>query len=68
MINKINAVVGTLFAMIFFAGITITLNKSNMISFFDVLPVYIIMGGTFYMMSVEVMECLREDTKKKKKK
>ena len=68
MINKINAVVGTLFAMTFFSGITITLNKSNMISFFDVLPVYIIMVGTFYMMSVEVMECLREDTKKKKKK
>ena len=68
MINKINAVVGTLFAMLFFTGITITLNKSNMITFLDVLPVYIIMGGTFYMMSIEVMECLREDTKGKKKK
>ena len=68
MINKINAVVGTLFAMLFFAGITVTLNKSNMITFLDVLPVYIIMGGTFYMMSIEVMECLREDTKGKKKK
>ena len=68
MINKINAVVGTLFAMLFFGGITITLNKSNMITFLDVLPVYIIMGGTFYMMSIEVMECLREDTKGMKKK
>jgi len=68
MMNKINAVVGTLFAMLFFGGITLTLNKSNMITFFDVLPVYIIMGGTFFMMSVEVIECLKEDTKKKKKK
>jgi len=68
MMNKINAVVGTLFAMTFFGGITLTLNKSNMITFFDVLPVYIIMLGTFYMMGVEVYECLTADTKKKKKK
>jgi hypothetical protein len=39
-----------------------------MITFLDVLPVYIIMLGTFYMMGVEVYECLTADTKKKKKK
>ena len=33
MINKINSVIGTLAAIIFFSGITYTLNKSNMITF-----------------------------------
>ena len=67
MINKINSVIGTLAAIIFFVGITVTLNKSNMITFLDVLPVYIIMLATFCMMGVEVYECLTEDTKKRKK-
>ena len=67
MINKINSVIGTLAAIIFFAGITVTLNKSNMITFWDVLPVYVIMLATFCMMGIEVYECLTEDTKKKKK-
>lgn len=67
MINKINSVIGTLAAIIFFSGITYTLNKSNMITFLDVLPVYIIMFATFCMMSVEVYQCLTEDTEKKKK-
>ncbi|MBL61203.1 MAG: hypothetical protein CMI85_03650 [Candidatus Pelagibacter sp.] len=56
MINKIAAIIGTSLTIIFLLGVTITLNASNMITFFDILPVWIIMGAAIFMMMVEVLE------------
>lgn len=56
MINKIAAIIGTGLTIIFLLGVTITLNASNMITFFDILPVWIIMGAAIFMMMVEVLE------------
>jgi low affinity Fe/Cu permease len=54
-INKITAIIGTGLAIVFLLGLTVTLNKSNMIGFFDILPVYIIMGVSITMMLCEVL-------------
>ena len=54
-INKITAIIGTGLAILFLLGLTITLNKSNMIGFFDILPVYIIMAVSITMMLCEVL-------------
>ena len=56
MINKIAAILGTGLTIIFLLGVTITLNASNMITFFDILPVWIIMGVAIFMMMIEVLE------------
>ena len=56
MINKIAAILGTGLTIIFLLGVTITLNASNMITFFDILPVWIIMGAAIFMMMIEVLE------------
>ena len=56
MMNKIAAIIGTGLTIIFLLGVTITLNASNMITFFDILPVWIIMGAAIFMMMVEVLE------------
>ena len=69
MINKIAAILGTGLTIIFLLGVTITLNASNMITFFDILPVWIIMGAAIFMMMIEVLEifdisCCRRNGKK----
>jgi len=56
MINKIAAILGTGLTIIFLLGVTITLNASNMITFLDILPVWIIMGAAIFMMMIEVLE------------
>jgi len=56
MINKIAAIVGTGLTVVFLVGLTVTLNASNMITVFDILPVYIIMGAAIFMMMIEVLE------------
>jgi len=56
MINKIAAILGTGLTIIFLLGVTVTLNASNMITFFDILPVWIIMGAAIFMMMIEVLE------------
>ena len=56
MINKIAAILGTGLTIIFLLSVTITLNASNMITFFDILPVWIIMGVAIFMMMIEVLE------------
>ena len=56
MINKIAAIVGTGLTVLFLLGVTITLNASNMITFLDILPVWIIMGAAIFMMMIEVLE------------
>ena len=56
MINKIAAIIGTTLTVIFLLGVTFTLNKSNMIGWFDFLPVIIIMATAIFMMMIEVLE------------
>jgi flagellar motor component MotA len=56
MINKIAAIIGTGLTVVFLIGLTVTLNASNMITIFDILPVYIIMGAAIFMMMIEVLE------------
>jgi FtsH-binding integral membrane protein len=56
MINKIAAILGTGLTITFLLGVTVTLNASNMITFFDILPVWIIMGAAIFMMMIEVLE------------
>ena len=51
--NKITTLVGLSFALFFLIGLATTLTRSMMISFFDVLPVYILMGIAFIMMIYE---------------
>jgi hypothetical protein len=53
-INKIAAILGTILPAIFLIGLATTLTKSRLIGFFDVLPVYIIMGMALIMMVVEL--------------
>ena len=51
--NKITTLVGLSFALFFLIGLATTLTRSMMISFFDVLPVYILMGVDIVMMVYE---------------
>ena len=51
--NKITTLVGLSFALFFLIGLATTLTRSMMISFFDVLPVYILMGVSIVMMVYE---------------
>ena len=56
MINKIAAIIGTTLTVSFLLGVTFTLNKSNMIGWFDILLVIIIMVAAIFMMMIEVLE------------
>ena len=51
--NKITTLVGLSFALFFLIGLATTLTRSMMISFFDVLPVYILIGIAIIMMIYE---------------
>ena len=51
--NKITTLVGLSFSLFFLIGLATTLTRSMMISFFDVLPVYILMGVAIVMMVYE---------------
>ena len=51
--NKITTLVGLSFAIFFLIGLATTLTRSMMIGFFDVLPVYILMGCAIVMMIYE---------------
>ena len=51
--NKITTLVGLSFALFFLIGLATTLTRSMMISFFDVLPVYILIGVAIVMMVYE---------------
>ena len=44
---------GSLLAIAFLVGLATTLTRSTMIGFFDVLPVYILMGIAIFMMVYE---------------
>jgi len=51
--NKLISFIGISFAIFFLVGLATTLTKSSMITFLDVLPVYIIMALTIGMMIYE---------------
>lgn len=52
--NKLAAIVGTIIPAIFLIGLATTLTRSRLIGFWDVLPVYIIMGMALVMMFAEL--------------
>ena len=51
--NRITTVIGLSFAIFFLIGLATTLTRSMMITFWDVLPVYILMGIAIFMMLYE---------------
>ena len=53
LMNKITTVIGLSFAIFFLVGLATTLTRSMMITFWDVLPVYILMGIAIVMMVYE---------------
>ena len=48
--QKFTTFLGSLLAIAFLVGLAFTLTRSSMIGFFDVLPVYILMGIAIFMM------------------
>ena len=51
--QKLTTFLGSLLAIAFLVGLATTLTRSSMIGFFDVLPVYILMGIAIFMMVYE---------------
>ena len=51
--QKFTTILGSLLAIAFLVGLAFTLTRSSMIGFFDVLPVYILMGIAIFMMIYE---------------
>ena len=51
--QKFTTLLGSLLAIAFLVGLATTLTGSSMIGFFDVLPVYILMGIAIFMMVYE---------------
>ena len=51
--QKFTTFLGCLLAIAFLLGLATTLTRSSMIGFFDVLPVYILMGIAIFMMVYE---------------
>ena len=51
--QKLTTFLGSLLAIAFLVGLATTLTRSPMIGFFDVLPVYILMGVAIFMMVYE---------------
>jgi len=51
--QKLTTFLGSLLAIAFLVGLAFTLTRSSMIGFFDVLPVYILMGVAIFMMVYE---------------
>ena len=47
--QKLTTFLGSLLAVAFLVGLAFTLTRSSMIGFFDVLPVYILMGIAIFM-------------------
>ena len=53
MLNKLTTLLGSILAISFLIGLATTLTRSTMIGFFDVLPVFILMGIAIFMMVYE---------------
>ena len=53
--NKITTLIGLSFAVFFLVGLATTLTRSMMITFWDVLPVYLLMGVAIFLMLYEAI-------------
>ena len=53
--HKFTTFLGSLLAISFLVGLATTLTRSSMIGFWDVLPVYILMGIAIIMMVYEAV-------------
>ena len=53
MMHKITTIIGCTIAIAFLIGLATTLTRSTMIGFFDVLPVFLLMGIAIIMMLYE---------------
>ena len=53
MLNKFTTFLGSALAAAFLIGLATTLTRSSMIGFWDVLPVFILMGIAIFMMIYE---------------
>ena len=51
--QKFTTFLGSLLAIAFLVGLAFTLTRSSMMGFFDVLPVYVLMGIAIFMMIYE---------------
>ncbi|MDC3073695.1 hypothetical protein OA313_01075 [Candidatus Pelagibacter sp.] len=51
--TKFTTFLGTVLAVVFLIGLATTLTRSPMISFFDILPVYILMAIAIFMLVYE---------------
>jgi hypothetical protein len=51
--TKFTTFLGTVLAVVFLIGLATTLTRSPMISFFDILPVYILMAIAIFMLIYE---------------
>jgi hypothetical protein len=51
--TKFTTFLGSLLAVVFLIGLATTLTRSPMISFFDILPVYILMAIAIFMLVYE---------------
>jgi hypothetical protein len=51
--TKLTTFLGSLLAVVFLIGLATTLTRSPMISFFDILPVYILMAIAIFMLVYE---------------
>ena len=51
--TKITTFLGSLLAVVFLIGLATTLTRSPMISFFDILPVYILIAIAIFMLVYE---------------
>ena len=51
--DKITTILGVILCTAFLIGLATTLTRSMMIGFFDVLPVYLLMGMVIVMMFYE---------------
>ena len=51
--DKITIIIGVFLCTAFLIGLATTLTRSMMIGFFDVLPVYFLMGAAIIMMIYE---------------
>ena len=54
--NKLTTILGLSLATAFLLGLATTLTRSSMISFFDILPVYILMVIAMGMMYYEAVD------------
>jgi len=63
LLNVITGLIGIIFVILFLIGITLTLDKSRYISFFDILPVWIIMIVVICMLCLDFFNSTKNTNK-----